>query len=121
MKWVFTTTVFLILLLVTLPFNFVEKLNNITILHLRGDYFFHILMFLPWMFFQKTLSVKRLPWLLLGVVFASATEGLQYFIPWRSFNINDILANVSGVLIGFLLFIIYEQATKANNPQKGET
>jgi len=34
--------------------NNANELNNITILQLRGDYFFHILMFLPWMFSHNT-------------------------------------------------------------------
>jgi len=114
MKWLFTSCVLLILLLITLPLNSAGELNNITILQLRGDYFFHILMFLPWMFFQKALRIKPIYWLLLGMLFATATEGLQYLLFWRAFNINDILANVLGVLIGSLLFIIYHYIIKKN-------
>ncbi len=53
-QWVFSSGwIFYayILALVALPLNTSSEFNNITILQLRGNYFFHILMFLPWVFF----------------------------------------------------------------------
>jgi glycopeptide antibiotics resistance protein len=133
----------ILLLLIVLPLNSASELNNITILHLRGDYFFHILMFLPWMFFhnpafgnlrsgrsfwplaisfwsaaktkdksQLTANSQQLSWLLTGLLFASATEGLQYFLPWRAFNVNDLLANGLGILMGYLLAIGIKNLTR---------
>lgn len=107
MKWLFLAYLLIIILLVALPLNSAGELNNITILQLRGDYFFHILLFLPWMFFQKAFNIKVLYWLLLGLFFASATEGLQYLLPYRAYNINDMMANMLGVFIGFLLIVIF--------------
>ncbi len=141
--------ILIILFLTTFPFDTNSFANNITILHLRGDYFFHILLFLPWMFFHNTafgnlrsgrsfwpltfsfwsdgktkgkrkkyLSQKptansqQLSWLLLGLLFASASEGLQYFLPYRAFNINDLLANLLGVMAGFAVLILYHFTTK---------
>jgi glycopeptide antibiotics resistance protein len=92
-----------IIALIALPLNSANELNNITILQLRGDYFFHILMFLPWAFFRQALAIKTLPWLMLGLLFAAGTEDLQYFLPWRAFNVNDLIANMAGVLLGFLI------------------
>jgi len=117
-KWLFISYVLLILLLVALPLNSAGDLNNITILQLRGDYFFHILMFLPWMFFQSTLKIKLLYWILLGALFASATEALQFLLPYRAYNINDLLANTLGVVIGFLLFILYRYIIKRHKTIK---
>ena len=140
------------ILLVTLPLNSAKELNNITVLQLRGDYFFHILLFLPWMFFhnaafgnlrsgrsfwplafsfwsdgktkgkrkkylsqslslsqsqcQSQCQSQQLSWLLTGLLFASTTEGLQYFLPYRAFNINDLLANLLGVMVGFALVLL---------------
>ena len=147
-----------ILLLVTLPLNTSSELNNITILQLRGDYFFHILMFLPWAFFRKAftkpaqskspqlnsslpnsisqslchhnttsesspLTSHRSPltshrssliaylsclnWLLLGLLFAAGSEVLQYLLPWRAYNVNDLLANMLGILVGFTLLFLF--------------
>jgi VanZ family protein len=105
-----------ILALVALPLNTASELNNITILQLRGDYFFHILMFLPWAFFQKTFPIKPLFWLLSGLFFASATEGLQYFLPYRAFNINDMVANMMGVVMGSIIYLIFAIFNKMRVP-----
>ena len=113
-KWLFSTYIIVIILLIALPLKTSSELNNITILQLRGDYFFHILLFLPWMFFKKAFNIRLLVWLLLGLFFASATEGLQYLLPYRAYNINDLIANMLGVFIGFLLFMIYTKVTIKN-------
>lgn len=156
-KALFYTYLLSIILLIALPLNSAKELNNTTILQLRGDYFFHILLFLPWMFFhnaafgnlrsgrsfwplafsfwsdgktkgkrQKYISQslslsqslsqsQQLSWLLTGLLFASATEGLQYFLPYRAFNINDLLANLLGVMAGFAVLILYHFTTKNRN------
>ena len=107
-----------ILLLVTLPLNSAGALNNITILQLRGDYFFHILMFLPWMFFAKAVGIKPWIWLFMGVLFASATEGLQYLLPYRAYNINDLASNALGVLMSVGLVGLYTALAKTRNSTK---
>lgn len=151
--------ILIILFLTTFPFDTNSFANNTTILQLRGDYFFHILLFLPWMFFHntafgnlrsgrsfwplalsfwsdgnktkdkrqkekgkstlaKSLSLslsQQLSWLLTGLLFASTTEGLQYFLPYRAFNINDLLANLLGVMLGFAVLILYHFTTKNRN------
>ncbi len=101
-KTVLGVYILTILLLVALPLNTSSELNNITIFQLRGDYFFHIMLFMPWAFFRQACKIKTLPWLLLGLLFAAGTEGLQYFLPWRAFNVNDLLANGLGVLLSLL-------------------
>jgi glycopeptide antibiotics resistance protein len=98
-----------ILLLVTLPLNSARELNNITIIQLRGDYFFHILLFLPWMGFVSAFGWPYFLWLLSGFCFAGASEFLQYFLSYRAYNVNDLIANISGVLLGSLLFWGYER------------
>lgn len=95
-----------ILLLLVLPLNTSKELNNITVLQLRGDYFFHILLFLPWAFFLNGTPFKALFWLLFGLLFAMASEALQYLLPWRTYNVNDLLANMLGILAGFAVSMI---------------
>ncbi|MDP3462568.1 MAG: VanZ family protein [Bacteroidales bacterium] len=80
-----------------------NELNNITILQLRGDYFFHILMFLPWAFFSGVFKMKKIYWVLIGLLFATLAECVQYFLPYRAFNINDLMANLLGVGTSWLL------------------
>lgn len=129
-KYIFYTYLLTILALIALPLNTSSELNNITILQLRGDYFLHILLFMPWAFFHNaaakslrlricywplalsfwsaakpTAKSQQPSWLLLGLFFAAGTEGLQYFLPWRAFNVNDLLANGLGILVGFALVL----------------
>jgi hypothetical protein len=65
-KPIFYTYLLAIIALIALPLNTSSELNNITILQLRGDYFFHILLFLPWAFFHnaaaKSLRLRICYW-----------------------------------------------------------
>lgn len=96
---------FAIILLITLPINKSGSLNNITVVHLRGDYFFHILTFIPWAFFGFMMNKNLWRWMIPGLFFAFGAELLQLIVPWRRFNINDLIANGAGVLLGTLIFI----------------
>ena len=96
---------FAIILLITLPINKSGSLNNITVVHLRGDYFFHILTFIPWAFFGFIMNKNLWRWMIPGLLFAFGAELLQLIVPWRRFNINDLIANGAGVLLGTLIFI----------------
>jgi glycopeptide antibiotics resistance protein len=89
-----------IVLLVILPINSAGELNNITILRLRGDYFLHALLFVPWAFFYPAIKSNKLFWLLYGFLFAAGSEAIQYLLPYRAFNINDLIANIIGVMTG---------------------
>lgn len=106
-KWIFWFYALFIVLLVVLPINSTGELNDINIITFRGDYFFHVLVFIPWSFFQPALRNKTITWLLLGLIFASATESLQYLLPYRAWNINDLLANILGVILGFVLYKLF--------------
>ncbi len=97
---------FAIILLITLPINKSGSLNDITVVHLRGDYFFHILTFIPWAFFGFLMKKNMWMWMIPGLLFAFGTELLQLILPWRRFNINDLIANGAGVLLGTLIFVL---------------
>lgn len=99
----------MILLLVTIPVGNSEKLDNIYVLRFRGDYIVHALMFVPWAFVRPVKRISVFVWLLLGLVLAVGGEGIQYFIPYRAFNINDMVANVMGVLVGFVLAWVWKR------------
>lgn len=107
-KKVIIIYIILVLLLVLLPINGKDsKVNHTFILALRLDYIFHGLMFFPWMGFLliNPKLMKPVFWLIIGLLFAVITESLQFFISYRTFNINDVIANMLGVLIGLgLLF-----------------
>jgi len=112
--WVYLVSIFL---LVTLPLNSAGELNNINILQLRGDYFFHIVMFLPWAFFRLVFGQKGWSWGVFGLFFAAGSEGIQYLLPYRAYNMNDLMANMLGVLLGFGYVGIYAHFTKGRKPK----
>ena len=98
-----------IIALVALPVNnsSMKSLNDIMILQLRGDYIVHMLLFAPWCFLKPGLRLSLWWWALAGVAFAVAAESLQYFLPYRAYNINDMIANALGVVLSFILASIW--------------
>lgn len=101
-----------IVLIITLPINSGGEFNNIHIIHIRGDYFFHILLFVPWALFQASFKFRLLPWLGLGLLISVGAEFIQYFLSYRAFNINDMLANGLGILLGMILFWLWRWIRK---------
>jgi len=110
----------LILLIGTLvPFSHGSTVlsDNYT-LHIRWDYLIHAFAYLPMpvllgLVFLIRAKDKALQqsksfsfWigiLLIALLIAACFEALQLIIPYRSFNINDMLANCIGVLLGLFL------------------
>lgn len=102
-----------IILLLTLPINDKENIiNNTYITRIRLDFILHGLLFIPWMSlsFLKSLSlcIKAWQWFAVGVLFAVGMELLQYFLSYRSFNVKDIAANFTGMLLGTLLYLCFK-------------
>lgn len=66
----------------------------------------NIILFVPFGYFVSALvSVKRVPGIFFMTLLTSSTiECVQYFIG-RSFDIDDIILNVVGGIIGFLIYI----------------
>ena len=102
-KIVFSIYCLIIIVLVTLPLNSTRALNDITILRFRGGYFIHALLFLPWAFIQISKSKQWILWFIIGFLFATTSELIQFFLTYRAFNIHDLFANTIGVAMGFIL------------------
>jgi len=52
------------------------------------------------------LIVKKKLWIKLGIsafLYSLLLEGLQYFVPGRSSEIYDLIANSIGIIVGFLI------------------
>jgi methionyl-tRNA formyltransferase len=107
--------------------------DNTRILTIRADYLLHAAIFFPWMGLvrvnlsgrhlkTKVLSEKRrlsgklsgivhrmiqspFFWFLTGLFLASVAEVIQYWLPYRSFNLMDMLSNAAGVLLGSIVYI----------------
>jgi len=119
--------------LVTLPINgdIASELVDITILHFRGDYFFHALLFLPWAFFQfsetmilgnhselksysrtdpeRSRGIYLVLWIIIGLSFAVSSELIQFFLTYRAFNINDMFANTISVIFGLMIWLVFKK------------
>jgi VanZ family protein len=114
-KGLFRVYVLFLFLMAIVPIG-TEGLNNISILDLRADYILHAVLYLPWVFLCVKAG-KALPiWIFWGILFAAGMEGLQYWHPYRAFNINDLVANVFGVAVGasILLRPAFRRASSAS-------
>lgn len=107
--WLFTTV---IIVQAIAPINGVNsKLNNTFVLVFRLDYLVHAAMFACLSvlfrmayFPQPDFNFSR-GVLFFGVMLATAffSEALQWLVPYRVFNSNDLIANFLGVLISIPL------------------
>ncbi|MBC2704220.1 VanZ family protein [Desulfobacula sp.] len=81
-------------------------LNNFSVLQLRLDYLVHGLVFVPLVILWRMRFPGHPVWLILagGIAIASGLEVIQYLLPYRAWNINDLVGNGAGVLLGGGLF-----------------
>ncbi len=94
-----------VFLMVIAPLGgFSTALNNITVISFRLDYLLHALMFLPLMVLWHLGFPHHPLWLILvgGILIAASMEGLQYLLPYRAYNVNDMLGNGAGALMGWV-------------------
>ena len=113
-KLLFLSYPVILVLLSVLPVNSSESaINNNYLLTIRLDYLLHFAVFIPWVVLLRMYSGasfrngagKTVVLVLVGIAFAAANEAVQYFLPYRAFNINDLAANSVGVLLGAVVFI----------------
>jgi VanZ family protein len=107
--WIFTT---IIIVQAIAPINGVNsKLNNTYMFYLRLDYLVHVAMFATLSvlfrlayFPEKSLVFsKAVFYFSVMLTAAFCSEAIQWFVPYRVFNINDLIANFLGVILGFPL------------------
>ncbi len=97
-----------LVLMAVLPLNSSSSsihLNDIHVISIRLDFLLHSIVFIPWVFlymiaFRPIGINEKLVMIIAGLLTAFATEGVQYFLPYRSYNINDLLSNFLGVFLG---------------------
>ncbi len=110
-KKLFVVYIIFILLLLTLPLNGTNTiLNNTWIVEIRLDYLLHAILFLPFLILCiKAWLINIIIALFFGILFAAISEGLQYLLPYRAFNINDLLANILGIFLGVAIAVIAQK------------
>jgi glycopeptide antibiotics resistance protein len=125
LKAISISYLFLLLLVSVVPLGSMNAtLNDNYTLHIRWDYLLHTLVYLPLPFLLalilKTGSIDRttdrslkkthfFQVLLLAGVIVVSFELVQKILPYRSFNINDMLANGIGAVLGLILLRIFGQ------------
>ena len=89
-----------------LPLNSGVTLNNTYVVEVRSDYLLHALIMLPMpVLLGLSLRNRAGIWvrvILLGLLIVIFCEAVQLLIPYRAFNINDMVANGVGALMGLI-------------------
>ena len=97
----------LLLLATVLPLNSAgEALNENHVLTLRWDYLLHALVYAPLPVLLARQLKKLWPAVLIALSLAAGFELLHALLPYRGFNINDLVANGAGVGIGYIIIAI---------------
>lgn len=100
-----------VLVLLTIPTNDTGIDLDFYILGIRSDHYIHAILFLPFMVFFKLIfrDTVFVIALFLGIFFASFCESLHYLLPYREFSIYDFYANLAGILLGSLSYLILRE------------
>ena len=99
------------------------KMNLITIkiFGIRLDYLLHVLLFVPWIILinwrwrEKSRIELLMIMLVAGLLLAAISEGVQFILPYRSFNIFDLLSNFVGVGIGGVISLMCIKKKEASS------
>jgi VanZ family protein len=103
--------ILVIIMLAVFPFSQagLKSVNTVYVVSFRLDHILHLLVFAPFYslmaisFPPKTLTRNLL--IVLVVIFISlAAEYVQFFLPYRTFNPADLLANFGGAVLGLMLW-----------------
>lgn len=107
--WYFAALAFLM----WAPLNGVGIPLNNYILGLRADHLIHASVFLPCALFLMDLFGRKrwLVWVA-AVGIGLLTEWVQYLLPYRGFDINDMVANVIGTTLGWAAILLVRRAIR---------
>lgn len=100
-----------IILLMTVPIGN-GNINNTFVVGLRADYIIHCILFLPWLWIGQMMfaqKLKHLLWSIIGIITVVALESIQILLPYRGFNINDIIAGIIGILLSYTFFKLIQK------------
>ena len=123
-NYIFYTYLIFLLLGTLLPLNSGSSLNDHYTLNIRWDYLSHAIVYIPLpvllgLRLKKGSPVQIQPQIIrtrfwffvafFSLLFAALLESLQLVIPYRAFNINDLIANGVGAIIGLMLILIFRK------------
>lgn len=103
--WLFYLLFILFISIIPLSNADVPSLNKIYFLGIRVDLLLHALIFIPLLPLWHLSRPSQNIWLLFlfSVMIAFASEFVHFLLPYRSFDINDMFANIIGVFPGFMI------------------
>lgn len=107
-QWVYPTlsVVYLVMLaaLMWLPLQGLKIPMDNFVLGIRIDHLYHATVYVPCVLMLMPLCRYRWrrAWLV-ALLVALTTETVQWLLPYRGFDINDLIANLLGVTVGVLL------------------
>ena len=84
-------------------------LSSVTVVDLlRLDYLLHALVFIPLASLWRLGFPDHSWWLVItgGIDLASCCEWIQFWLPYRGYNINDLAGNIAGVMLGFIVAML---------------
>lgn len=100
-----------LLLLMWLPMGFMGLPLNNFVFGIRLDHLLHASVYVPCaVYLMDVPRVKMWGVWLMAVMVALTTETVQYFLPYRGFDINDLVANIMGVTLGWLVVRHYRKS-----------
>jgi len=84
------------------------SLSGTEVLSLRMDYLLHALVFLPLVTLWKLSKPAHPLWVIIvaGIGLAALAEISHIWIPYRAYNINDLIGNALGALLGWPLYLL---------------
>lgn len=83
----------------------VPSLSKMMFLGLRVDLWLHILTFLPLLPLLYLHKGHRKTWhvVVAGLLIAALAEGIHHPLPYRSFDIYDLVGNLAGLFAGVMV------------------
>lgn len=88
-------------------------LNDIYILNFRLDYLLHVLLYLPLAFLLDQAEIYSFKFtVIIVLLLAVMMELVQFVLPYRTFNVNDLLANIVGGVFSVLILLLIKKITK---------
>lgn len=81
---------------------------NFNLFGIQSDKYIHAILFLPFLIFTRILFPRTNFFIFFfwGVFFCSFCESMHYFIPYREFSITDYYANITGLTLGGISYLI---------------
>lgn len=107
--WVFNTYVIGVFIIAVLPLNSGSNntLTNNMVVNIRLDHLLHAILFIPWAYLGKYFrDFKFFKLCIYGLLLGISTEAIQIITPYRTFNINDMIANMFGTIFGLILLFV---------------